>query len=71
MQQHLGDDWARAVAMSSTEGLKRGMPVKDTGAPISVPVGEGAADSKSLAAHGVLDRGNRSLFLSHSLGTWI
>ncbi|NBU69830.1 MAG: F0F1 ATP synthase subunit beta, partial [Verrucomicrobia bacterium] len=31
----------RAVAMSSTEGLKRGMPVKDTGAPISVPVGEG------------------------------
>ncbi|CAM8648344.1 AtpD F0F1-type ATP synthase, beta subunit [Candidatus Methylacidiphilaceae bacterium] len=41
VQQHLGDDWARAVAMSSTEGLKRGMPVKDTGAPISVPVGEG------------------------------
>ena len=41
VQQHLGDDWARAVAMSSTEGLKRGMPVNDTGAPISVPVGEG------------------------------
>ena len=41
VQQHLGDDWARAVAMSSTEGLKRGMPVKDTGGPISVPVGEG------------------------------
>jgi F-type H+-transporting ATPase subunit beta len=41
VQQHLGDDWARAVAMSSTEGLKRGMAVKDTGAPISVPVGEG------------------------------
>ena len=41
VQQHLGDDWPRAVAMSSTEGLKRGMPVKDTGAPISVPVGEG------------------------------
>ena len=41
VQQHLGDDWARAVAMSSTEGLKRGMPVKNTGAPISVPVGEG------------------------------
>ena len=41
VQQHLGDDWARAVAMSSTEGLKSGMPVKDTGAPISVPVGEG------------------------------
>ena len=41
VQQHLGDDWARAVAMSSTEGLKRGMPVKNTGGPISVPVGEG------------------------------
>lgn len=41
VQQHLGDDWARAVAMSSTEGLKRGMPVKDTGGPISVPSGKG------------------------------
>jgi F-type H+-transporting ATPase subunit beta len=41
VQQHLGDDWARAVAMSSTEGLKRGMPVTNTGGPITVPVGEG------------------------------
>lgn len=41
VQQHLGDDWARAVAMSSTEGLKRGMPVVNTGGPITVPVGEG------------------------------
>jgi F-type H+-transporting ATPase subunit beta len=40
-QQHLGDGWVRTVAMSSTEGLKRGMPVLNTGAPISVPVGEG------------------------------
>jgi len=40
-QQHLGDHWVRAIAMSSTEGLKRGMTVKATGAPISVPVGEG------------------------------
>ena len=39
-QQHLGDRWARAVAMSSTEGLKRGLEVIDTGAPISVPVGD-------------------------------
>jgi F-type H+-transporting ATPase subunit beta len=39
-QQHLGDNWIRAVAMSSTEGLKRGMEVTDTGAPISMPVGE-------------------------------
>ena len=35
VQQHLGDDWARAVAMSSTEGLKRGMAVKGTGAECS------------------------------------
>ncbi|MDF1862628.1 MAG: F0F1 ATP synthase subunit beta [Verrucomicrobiales bacterium] len=41
VQQHLGDGWVRAVAMSSTEGLKRGLDITDTGAPISVPVGEG------------------------------
>lgn len=41
VQQHLGDNWVRAVAMSSTEGLKRGFDVMDTGAPISMPVGEG------------------------------
>ena len=35
VQQHLGDGWVRAVAMSSSEGLKRGMDIKDTGAPIS------------------------------------
>src|SRR2546421_10711465 len=40
VQQHLGDNWVRAVAMSPTEGLKRGMEVADTGAPISMPVGE-------------------------------
>jgi hypothetical protein len=40
VQQHLGDNWVRAVAMSSTEGLKRGMEVTDAGAPISMPVGE-------------------------------
>jgi len=41
VQQHLGDNWVRAVAMSSTEGLKRGFDVVDSGAPISMPVGEG------------------------------
>ncbi|MBP84817.1 MAG: F0F1 ATP synthase subunit beta [Verrucomicrobiales bacterium] len=40
VQQHLGDGWVRAVAMSSSEGLKRGLAITDTGAPISVPVGE-------------------------------
>jgi F-type H+-transporting ATPase subunit beta len=40
VQQHMGDGLVRAVAMSSTDGLKRGMSVAHTGAPISVPVGE-------------------------------
>ncbi len=38
--QHLGGGKVRAVAMDSAEGLRRGLPVKDTGAPISVPVGK-------------------------------
>jgi F-type H+-transporting ATPase subunit beta len=41
VQQHLGENWVRAIAMSSTEGLQRGTEVINTGAPISVPVGEG------------------------------
>lgn len=40
VMQHIGDDIVRAVAMGATEGVKRGMKVTDTGAPISVPVGE-------------------------------
>ena len=39
VQQHLGDGWVRAVAMSTTDGLKRGMPITDTGKAIAVPVG--------------------------------
>jgi len=39
VQQHLGDDRVRAVAMDSTDGLARGMEVVDTGGPITVPVG--------------------------------
>jgi F0F1-type ATP synthase beta subunit len=40
VQQHLGDGWVRAVAMSTTDGLKRGMVLTDTGKPIAVPVGK-------------------------------
>jgi F-type H+/Na+-transporting ATPase subunit beta len=40
VQQHLGDDRVRAVAMDSTDGLWRGLDVVDTGQPITVPVGE-------------------------------
>ncbi|MBW8349975.1 F0F1 ATP synthase subunit beta [Bacillus sp. IITD106] len=37
---HLGDDTVRTIAMASTDGVQRGMDVLDTGAPISVPVGD-------------------------------
>jgi F-type H+-transporting ATPase subunit beta len=40
VQQHLGNNWVRTVAMTTTDGLARGTAVRDTGAPISVPVGE-------------------------------
>jgi F-type H+/Na+-transporting ATPase subunit beta len=40
VQQHLGDDRVRAVAMDSTDGLARGVDVVDTGGPITVPVGQ-------------------------------
>ena len=40
VSQHLGDDTVRCIAMGSTDGLIRGMEAVDTGAPISVPVGE-------------------------------
>jgi F-type H+-transporting ATPase subunit beta len=40
VQQHLGDRWVRTISMSGTEGLKRGLEARDTGGPISVPVGE-------------------------------
>ena len=41
VQQHLGDNRVRTVAMDSTDSLQRGMPAIDTGGPISVPVGPG------------------------------
>ena len=41
VQQQLGDGIVRTIAMGSTEGLKRGLPVTSTNGPISVPVGVG------------------------------
>ena len=41
VEQHLGDNWVRCVCMGSTEGMKRGYEVMDTGQPISMPVGDG------------------------------
>ncbi|MEJ5053177.1 F0F1 ATP synthase subunit beta [Sphingobacterium sp. MYb382] len=40
VQQHLGEDRVRTIAMDATEGLVRGMKVVDTGAPIKMPIGE-------------------------------
>jgi len=41
VQQHLGNNWVRSVAMTTTDGLARGTEATDTGGPISVPVGQG------------------------------
>ena len=43
VQQHIGQNQVRAVAMSSTDGVVRGMQVTDTGSAITVPVGDAAA----------------------------
>ncbi|MGH8024557.1 MAG: F0F1 ATP synthase subunit beta, partial [Limisphaerales bacterium] len=40
VEQHLGDKWVRCVCMGSTEGMKRGYEIMDTGGPISMPVGD-------------------------------
>jgi len=40
VQQHLGNNWVRCLAMDTTDGLARGVSCTDTGAPIAVPVGE-------------------------------
>ena len=39
VQQHLGNNWVRALAMDSTDGLRRGLKAVNMGQPISVPVG--------------------------------
>src|SRR5271169_2782438 len=41
VQQHLGEDSVRCIAMDGTEGLVRGLPVNDTGSAITMPIGEG------------------------------
>ena len=40
VEQHVGNSWARCLALGATEGLARGVEVVDTGAPVSVPVGK-------------------------------
>ena len=40
VEQHVGNNWARCLALGATEGVSRGLSVKDTGAAVSVPVGK-------------------------------
>lgn len=55
VQQHLGESRVRTVAMDSTDGLVRGMEAVDTGAPISIPVGEGVLGRLINVTGGAID----------------
>jgi F-type H+-transporting ATPase subunit beta len=55
--QHLGNDTIRCVAMSSTDGLQRGMDATNTGAPITVPVGDATLGRMFNVLGGVIDGG--------------
>ncbi len=58
VQQHLGENRVRTIAMDTTDGLVRGMVAKDTGAPISVPVGPGTLGRLiSVLGEGIDDLG--------------
>jgi F0F1-type ATP synthase, beta subunit len=58
VQQHLGDNRVRTISMSGTEGLKRGCVVTDSGAPISMPVGDGVMGRVfDVTGHPVDERG--------------
>ena len=59
VQQHLGESWVRSIAMSSTEGLKRGLQVTNTGSPISVPVGDGILGDVRVALGAAMERAVR------------
>ena len=50
VQQHIGEDTVRCVAMDSTDGLRRGVDATDTGRPIAVPVGKNVL-GRVLAKH--------------------
>jgi F-type H+-transporting ATPase subunit beta len=55
--QHVGDGVARCIAMSSTDGISRGMEVSDTGGPINVPVGDEVLGRMFNVLGQVIDRG--------------
>jgi len=57
VEQHIGDNTARCVAMSSTDGVSRGMEVEDTGGPITVPVGDATLGRIFNVLGDVIDHG--------------
>ena len=57
--QHIGDNVVRCIAMSSTDGLQRGIEAIDTGAPISVPVGEECLGRVFNLLGQTIDEGNQ------------
>ena len=57
--QHIGDNVVRCIAMSSTDGLQRGASAMDTGAPISVPVGEACLGRVFNLLGQTIDEGDR------------
>lgn len=64
VMQHLGDNTVRCVAMSSTDGLTRGMEAVDTGAPIAVPVGKGVLGRIFNVLGETVDQDERSVEVS-------
>jgi len=56
VEQHIGNNWVRCLAMGSTDGLKRGTDALDTGAPISVPVGDASLGRLFNALGETLDK---------------
>ncbi|MCK9315379.1 MAG: F0F1 ATP synthase subunit beta [Verrucomicrobia bacterium] len=58
VQHHLGGNWIRSVAMSGVEGLKRGYEVIDTGAPISMPVGDSVLGRILNVTGDIVDEGS-------------
>jgi F-type H+-transporting ATPase subunit beta len=58
VQQHLGDDRVRAVAMDATDGIARGVAVIDSGGPISVPVGDATLGRLFNVLGEVIDKGD-------------
>jgi F-type H+/Na+-transporting ATPase subunit beta len=65
VQQHLGDDKVRAVAMDATDGLARGTEVIDTGAPMTVPVGEATLGRLIDVNGNTIDKGESLADVEH------